>query len=239
MFKKILISCVIWVTGSVITMLMFVSLLFFAIILYPFDEMRKMAQFHAFLWSDLLIALNPYWDIKITGLNNIDKTKTYVVVANHQSITDIILLYQTKMQFKWIANEYLFKLPIIGLAMLITKHVKLRKGKLESIKKAYQEASSWLKRGMSIMLFPEGTRSNGYGLQEFQNGAFKLAIKERVPILPISIKGTSNAMPRGSWLFTTKVSGGFTVLEPVDTAGASPDDFEKIRDLVRSKIENA
>ena len=239
MFKKVLLSCIIWITGSIVTIFMFISLLLFAAILYPFDKMRKVPHAHAFLWSDLLIALNPYWDIKISGLENIDKTKTYVMVANHQSITDIILLYKTKMQFKWVANEYLFKLPVIGLSMSITKHIKLKKGKLESIKKAYQEASAWLRNGMSIMLFPEGTRSNGYGLKEFQNGAFKLAIKEQVPILPISIKGTGNAIPRGSWLFTTKVSGGFKVLEPVDTVGVGPDDFEKIRDLVRSRIEAA
>jgi 1-acyl-sn-glycerol-3-phosphate acyltransferase len=216
-----------------------ISAIFFAIILCPFDKMRKVSHANAFLWSDLLIALNPYWDIKINGLEHIDRNKTYVIVANHQSFADIILLYQTKMQFKWIANEHLFKLPIVGLSMLSTKHIKLRKGKLGSIKNAYQEASEWLKRGMSIMLFPEGTRSNGYGLKEFYNGAFKLAIKEQVPILPISIKGTGNAIPRGSWLFTTNVSGGFKVLEPVDTVGASPDDFEKIRDLVRSRIEAA
>jgi len=237
--KKILVSCIIWFVGSLITIFMFISVLFFAVILYPFDKARKFSHAQAFLWSDLLIAMNPYWDIKISGLENIDKNKTYVIVANHQSIADIILLYQTKMQFKWVANEYLFKVPVIGLSMSIAKHIKLRKGKLESIKKAYQEASEWLRRGMSIMLFPEGTRSNGYGLKEFQSGAFKLAIKEQVPILPISIKGTGDAIPRGTWLFTTKVSGGFKILEPIDTAGASPDDFEKIRDLVRSRIEAA
>jgi len=239
MLKKILISCVIWVVGFTVTVLIFLSILFFAVILYPFDKMRKVAHAHGFLWSDLLIALNPYWDVEISGLKNIDRTKTYVIVANHQSLTDIILLYKTKMQFKWIANEYLFKLPVVGWGMLITKHIKLRKGKLESIKNAYIEASDWLRNGMSIMLFPEGTRSNGYGLKEFQNGAFKLAIKGQVPILPISIKGTGNAIPRDSWLFTTKIPASMKVLEPVDTAGASQDDFEKIRDFVRSKIENA
>lgn len=237
MFKKILVSCIIWIVFSILTVLMSLSILFFVIILYPFDKMRKVPHAHGFLWSDLIIALNPYWNVEVSGLKNIDKTKTYVIVANHQSITDIILLYQTKMQFKWVANEHLFKLPVIGLNMLFAKHIKLRKGKIGSIKKAYQEAAEWLRRGMSIMLFPEGTRSNGYGLKEFQSGAFKLAIKEQVPILPISIKGTGSAIPRGSRLFTTKVSVTMKVLEPVDTAGSSQDDFEKIRDLVRSRIE--
>jgi len=239
MFKKILISCWIWIVFSAITIFMFVSVLFFAIILYPFDKKRKIPQMHAFLWSDLIIALNPYWDVEISDLKNIDRSKTYVIVANHQSLSDIILLYQTKMQFKWIANEYLFKLPIIGLSMSITKHIKLRKGNLGSIKNAYQEASEWLRRGMSIMLFPEGTRSNGYGLKEFQNGAFKLAIKEQVPILPISIKGTGNAIPRGSRLFVTKIPLSIKVLESVSTSGIALEDFEKLRDSVRSKIEAA
>lgn len=229
----------IWVISFAVTIFMFIAVLFSTLILLPFDKMRKFPQTLAFLWSDILIALNPYWDINISGLENIDKSKAYVVVANHQSITDIILLYKTKMQFKWIANEHLFKIPIIGLSMILAKHIRLKKGKLESIKMAYQEAAAWLRCGMSVMIFPEGTRSNGYGLKEFQNGAFKLAIKEQVPILPISIKGTGSAIPRGSWMFTTKVSGGFKVLEPVDTVGASPDDFEIIRDLVRSRIEAA
>ncbi len=239
MFKKILISCIIWVVGSVLTVLFFFSILFFTAILYPFDKMRKIAHAHSFLWSDLLIALNPYWDIEISGLKNINKTKTYVIVANHQSLTDIILLYQTNMQFKWIANEHLFRLPIVGWAMCLAKHIKLRKGKFESIKKAYQEAAAWLRRGMSVSIFPEGTRGNADGMKEFQNGAFKLAIKEQVPILPISIKGTSAAIPRGTWLFTTKVPVRMKILEPINTAGLGLDDFEKLRDSVRAKIELA
>ncbi len=143
------------------------------------------------------------------------------------------------MQFKWIANEHLFKLPIAGWAMSLTKHIKLRKGKFKSIKKAYQEAAVWLRRGMSVSIFPEGTRSNSDGMRGFQNGAFKLAIKEKVPVLPISIKGTGNAIPRGTWIFTTKVPVSMKILEPINTAELGPADFEKLRDLIHSKIEAA
>lgn len=239
MFKKILVSCSIWAISFVLTMLVFTSFLFFTIILYPFDKMRKVSHAHAFLWSDLLIALNPYWNIKISGLNNIDKAKTYVVVANHQSFIDIIFLYQTKIQFKWLANGGIFKLPLIGWSLALTKHIQLKKGKPGSIKKAYREALTWLRRNMSIMLFPEGTRSNGNLMGGFQNGAFKLAIREQVSILPISIKGTSDVLSKNSWLFTTNMPISIRVLESVDTSGTKPEDLEKLRDLVRSKIEAA
>jgi len=239
MFKKILISCIIWVVSFILTMLIFLSLFFFFIILYPFDKNRKIIHSHFFLWSDLLIALNPYWNIEVSGLKNIDKTKTYVIVANHQSFIDIILLYQTKMQFKWVAKEGIFKLPLIGWSLSLTKHIKLTKGKIGSIKKAYQEAAAWLRHDVSVFFFPEGTRSDTNNTREFQNGAFKLAIKEQVQILPISIKGTRSTTPKGSWLFTTKVPLILKILEPIDTLGVSPDDFAKLRDLVRSKIEAA
>ena len=218
---------------------MFISVVFFSIVLCPFDKARKVVHAHAFLWSDLLIALNPYWNVEVDGLQNIDKTKTYIIVANHQSLTDIVLMYQTKMQFKWIANEGVFKVPFIGWSLKLAKHIKIRKGNLKSVRKAYRESLEWLRYGISVMIFPEGTRSNINKMGEFQSGAFKLALKERIPILPIAIKGADRIIPKGSWLFTTKATVRFRVLEPVDTAGVEAGDFENLRDLVRARIEAA
>jgi len=228
-----------WAIGSVLTILVATSIIFFSVILYPFDKDKKFSHAHGFLWSDLLIALNPFWNIEISGLNSIDKTKAYVVVANHQSLTDAILLYQTKMQFKWLANEGIFKIPFIGWSLILTKHIKVEKVKLVGIKNVYQDAATWLRRNISVMFFPEGTRNNGRTMGKFQNGAFKLAINEQVPILPISIKGTGNALPKGSWLFTTNMPIRMKVLEPINASGVMEEDFEKLRDLVRSKIEAA
>ena len=67
-----------------------------------------------FWWSDALISLNPYWKISVKGLENIDPSRTYVIVANHQSLGDIVIIYQTHMYFKWVAKEELLKLPFIG-----------------------------------------------------------------------------------------------------------------------------
>jgi len=175
----------------------------------------------------------------VSGLEHIDYKQTYVIIANHQSMADIVALYQTKMQFKWVAKASLFKVPFIGWCLSLIKHIKLTRGDFSSIKKIYQEASNWLQKEMSVLFFPEGTRSSSDLMGEFQNGAFKFAIKEKRPILPICLKGTHAAIPKGSWIFRTKVTAQVIVLEPIATAGFGSGDFVLLRDTVRLRIQAA
>lgn len=190
-----------------------------------------------FWWASAIIGFNPYWHIEVNGLENIDKYKTYVVVANHQSFGDIVIVYKTRMQFKWVAKESLFKIPFIGWCLSLTKHIKLSRGNFGSIKKVYRDAAYWLQNSMSVLFFPEGTRSETGSINKFQNGAFKLAILEKKPILPILISGTKDAIPKGSWLFKTKVYGELTILPPIETADFNLSDFVKLKDTVHKKME--
>jgi len=206
---------------------------------FPFDRKRKIAHAQCFWWTDVVTALNPYWDVKVEGLDNIDHKKTYVVVSNHQSLADIVLMYKTKMQFKWVAKESLFKIPVLGWNMLLARHIRLRRNEFSSIKKVYQEASQWLRSGVSVVFFPEGTRNNDSTVGEFQNGAFKLAIKEKVPILPVLIQGTRDAIPKGSWRFTTKISCVIKVMPSIDTSAYSSADYSRLSDLARTQLINA
>jgi len=192
-----------------------------------------------FWWSDAVINLNPFWKVKVEGLENIDHKKTYVIIANHQSMADIVVLYQIRSQFKWVAKASLFKVPFIGWCLGLIKHIKLTRGDFASIKEIYHEASKWLRKDMSVLFFPEGTRSTNEQMGEFQNGAFKLAIKEKKPILPICIKGTQKAIPKGSWIFKAKVAVTVRVLPEIATDGFGPGDFSFLRDTVRSRISEA
>lgn len=235
--KKIAISIFIWATAAVITILLFFVMLFWTIVLYPFDRKRKMAHSQCYWWADAVIALNPYWKFTVSGLENIDKHKTYVIAANHQSLADIAVIYKTRMQFKWVAKESLFSVPFIGWNLSLAKHIKLERGNLGSIKKIYREAAVWLRDEMSVLLFPEGTRSLTGEIGEFQNGAFKLAIREKVPILPILIKGTGEAIPRGSWIFRANVPISLKVLPAIDTTRLRDADFAELRDMTRSALK--
>ena len=236
---KTAISVALWLVGSFLTIILFFVEFFLTIILFPFDKKRKVIHAQCFWWANALLGLNPYWNICVSGLENIDPRKAYVAVANHQSMADIIVMYKTRMQFKWVAKESLFKMPFVGWCLSLTKHIKLSRGKFGSIKKVYREAAGWLRKDMSVLFFPEGTRSGTGEMNKFQNGAFKLAIKEKKPILPISIIGTREAIPKGTWVFKTKVYGRLTVLPSIDTESFKPADFTRLRDIVHSKLTNA
>ena len=230
-------SILIWVVGTAITAAAFISSLILKIILPPSLKRAKLVHAQCFWWSDTLIALNAYWKVKVTGLGNIDPKETYVMVANHQSLADIVIIYQTHTYFKWVAKKELLKLPFIGGLLWVNDHVLLSREEMSSIKEVYRKAAEWLKSGVSMLFFPEGTRSGTDDMGEFKNGAFKLAIKEGKCILPVYIGGTREAIPKGGWIFKTKVFGRLVVLPPIDVAGYKIADFEALRDLTRDKLK--
>ncbi|MBU0548548.1 MAG: 1-acyl-sn-glycerol-3-phosphate acyltransferase [Candidatus Omnitrophica bacterium] len=236
---KAIVSIGIWLGSGLLTILLFFVVFVLNILLLPFDKKKKITHAQCFWWSDAVISLNPYWNIRASGLENIDHKRTYVIISNHQSMADIVVLYQTKMQFKWVAKASLFKVPFIGWCLGLIKHIKLMRGDFASIKEIYHQASQWLQKDMSVLFFPEGTRSASDKMNEFQNGAFKLAIKEKKPILPICLVGTRNAIPKGSWIFKGKFSAKLIVLPAVETDSFGPGDFVLLKDAVREKIETA
>jgi len=236
---KTLVSMVTWLSIIILTALLFFAVAFMVIISFPFDKKRKLAHRQCYWWSKAVIALNPYWNLKVSGLENINRDKTYVVVANHQSLADIVVLYATCMQFKWVAKKSLFKLPFVGWSLSLTKHIKLTRGNSESIRKVYKEAIHWLRKDMSVLFFPEGTRSHTAQMNEFQSGAFKLAIKEQKPILPIAIKGTGEAIPKKTWIFKTRVSAKLEVLPAISTDDFKAIDYTRLRDIVWEKMRTS
>lgn len=232
---KRIMSATIWAFGAFITVLLYFAILT-VVVLCPFDKKRKIAHTQCYWWSDMLLHVNPYWKISVSGLENIDKNKTYVIVANHQSLADVMIMYKIRSQFKWVAKESLFRIPVFGWCMSLVKHIKLERGAFSSIKKVYHEAAKWLRQDMSVLFFPEGTRSETGEVGQFQNGAFKLAIKEKRPVLPIVISGTRDAIPKGGRLFSPNIFCKLHVFPAIETSSLGPGDFERLRDEARSKI---
>ena len=236
---RLAISILICIAGVVITVTTFLVSFAMSIALFPFPDKEKIVHSQCFWWSDAIIALNPFWTIKVKGLENIDPLKTYVIVANHQSLADIVIIYQTRMYFKWVAKEELLKVPFIGGLLWVNRHIMVSRGDFGSVKEVYRKAAEHLKGGTSMLFFPEGTRSNADEMGEFQNGAFKLAIKESRPILPIFIGGTREAIPKGGFIFKTKVAGKLVVFPPIDTSNLKIADYAGLKDLVRGQLQSA
>ena len=228
-----------WLAGITLTVILYFRSLW-TIFRHPEDSKRLHVQYQFIWWSNALIGMSKRWELKVTGLENIDKNKVYVIVANHESIADIFVMYKTGIQFKWVSKEDLFRIPFLGWSGTLAKYIELERGDFSSIKKVYRTAAQWIRDGVSVAFFPEGTRSRTGEMGEFQNGAFKLAIKEKVPVLPIAIVGTRDVIPSGGrQISAKKVNPSFNILPPIDTAGLSMGDFDKLRDMAFNAIKDS
>ena len=181
----------------------------------PFDPNRKLVHKFSCWWGHHYIAINPFWHCTFDGLENVPTEGTFVYVSNHQSYWDIMVLYGIHRHFKWVSKESIFKIPFIGWNMSLNQYIKIARGDLKSIKEMMATCRNWLNQGSSIMIFPEGTRSETGEILEFRDGPFKMACDCKVPVVPIVITGTKNVLPKGSSIlnFTEKIS--VRVLAPV------------------------
>jgi 1-acyl-sn-glycerol-3-phosphate acyltransferase len=157
----------------------------------------------------------------------------YVVVANHQSLLDIVLLCRMPHEMKWVIKEELFRVPWVGWMLRLTGDIAVRRGDSESGGEAVARAKAYLKRGMSVMIFPEGTRSKDARLLPFKKGAFRLAIDAGVPVLPVVISGTAAGFPKGGAMVAA-CDAVATILPPLPTAGLTQADAGALRDRVRA-----
>lgn len=189
------------------------------------------------LWARTLTRLLPFWEIHVTGLERIKRGKPYVVVSNHQSMLDILaLLARLPLHFKFIVKKELFRIPFFGWHLASAGYICLKRGDPESGRVCLAKAREWLRRGVSVVFFPEGTRSPDGLIHEFKPGAFKLALEEKADFLPLVVAGTREAIPKYSWRIEKRASLFLKVLEPISTEGKGIQDLESIREIVRENI---
>jgi 1-acyl-sn-glycerol-3-phosphate acyltransferase len=184
-------------------------------------------------------ALTPLWKFAIEGdaPPDIDH-QAYVVVANHESQADPFLLSWLPWDMRWVAKEELFKPPLVGWAMRFGGDIRVRRGEGESVRQMMRECEEAIAGGISIMMFPEGTRSKDGALLPFKNGAFDLAVRTQRPVLPVAIVGTRQMRPKGSKWFGRAYACA-KILAPIPTAGLAEKDVPDLRDRARDTIAGA
>jgi 1-acyl-sn-glycerol-3-phosphate acyltransferase len=182
----------------------------------------------------------PFWRIRIDGRWPAGQGP-YVVVANHQSMLDILLISNIPHEMKWVAKRSLFDIPWIGWTFHMSGDIALDRGDAASATAVLAKARRYLERGMSVMIFPEGTRSRDGKLLPFKGGAFKLAADAGVPLLPLVVSGTAQGMPKGSpWVRPARLRA--RILDPVPVAGVDPGDARalvRLKEDVRRRIAAA
>jgi 1-acyl-sn-glycerol-3-phosphate acyltransferase len=186
----------------------------------------------------VVTTLNPYWRFETSGVRIRDPRRPYVAVSNHESYADIFLVCQLPWEMKWLSKTTIFKIPVMGWMMRMAGDVPIVRGDRDSGVQALAACRDRLAKRVSVMIFPEGTRSPTEDMLPFKDGAFRIAIETGVPILPIAVAGTRYAMAKGSFEFRP-AHARCRVLEPIPTAGLTVADVPALRDQVRAVIEAA
>ena len=231
-----LLSPVFWAFIGVSSVVLFpVAILIWAVTA-PFD--RRLVVLHRFtcFWASLYTWLNPAWRVRVVGREKIRRDATYVMIANHQSFLDILVMFRLFVHFKWVSKIEMFRIPLIGWNMALNRYVKLRRGDRESVTKMMQACEENLRDGNSILIFPEGTRSADGRLQAFKLGAFTLAQASRVPILPIVIEGTADALPKRGFVLRGRHAIRVRVLDEVPYESFADKPIDVVIDQIRSRF---
>jgi 1-acyl-sn-glycerol-3-phosphate acyltransferase len=224
-----------WAYLIVALPIFFVPALIIFLITFPFDRNGRILHLYTCFWCGQHLWLNPFWRLDVKGKENVDRSKAYVYASNHLSAGDIAVLFTLFLPFKFVSKHQNFWAPFLGWNMYLNRYVRLVRGDSESVKTMMAKCRSWLARGVSIMMFPEGTRSRSGELLPFRAGAFKLAMDSGVPIVPIVLDGTFEALPASGVLRQDRVlTIRVRICEPVDSAAYS--DLQAFSDAVRARM---
>jgi 1-acyl-sn-glycerol-3-phosphate acyltransferase len=201
----------------------------------PFDKGRYAAGRAFRIVGVTAMRLNGLWKFRTRGSLD-DARRPYVVVANHESYADVFLISCFPWEMKWLSKDTMFKIPCMGWMMQMAGDIKLVRGDRDSTINAIAQCRDRLAKKVSVMIFPEGTRSKTQEMLPFKDGAFRLAIETQAPVLPIAVAGTRNAMAKGTFRFL-RARALAQVLEPIDTTGMTMDDIGRLKQMARERID--
>ena len=202
------------------------------------DPQLKLAHRLASLWGRGLVMMAPGSRVKLIGRERLPARRPVIFMANHQSYVDVPALFFVPAQFKWMADVELFRIPVFGWAMGMAGYIPVRRGDGREGVRTLQKAERMLKRGISVFIIPEGTRSRTRVLGRFQSGGFRLAPKTGTPIIPVVVTGTRQLLPRGDWVFRWGARVWIDILPMVDPP-AQRRELRSCMDRVRDRMREA
>ena len=215
---------------------LFVASFIALVVCYPFDKKRVVVHALSKWITDVIFGLPIFMKREVIGLENIDPRKAYVMVLNHNSMVDIISIYNLPLIFKWVSKKEVYRIPIVGQLLFAHGDIVINRASAkEAMQLVHTRGLEWLKKGASVSIFPEGTRSKDGEIHNFKAGAFVLAKDAGVPILPIVLDGTDTMVHKG-WLMNWRNKITIRILPPVSAEDVVNRDIKDVMTEVRDNM---
>ena len=206
-----------------------------SLLLWPFDRTGELQHACARWWCRL-VAWTIFARIRVHGVEHVQRGRPYVYMANHASLIDTPALFAyLPHQFRIMAKKSLFNVPFMGWHLRTAGHFPIDQGNPRKIAMSLRRVIEGVKNGRSLAVFPEGRRSEDGQLQKFEPGAFKIALKAGVPIVPVTIRGTFAMLPRTT-LAPRPGRVDVIVGEPIDTTAYTEKTLAALIERTRAAI---
>jgi len=187
----------------------------------------------------VLTKMSPFWKVVVDGRDKIDQNQAYVIVPNHQSMLDIVFFNMLHHRLRWVSKIEVFKIPIVGWEMRMVKYIELVRGNKASVVKMMEKCVESLREGISVVIFPEGTRSLTGAIGKFKPGAFQIAVKTDKPLLPVLIDGTGDILPKKGFIFGNRSVVRIRVLDPIFPGNFKTGDPDELAAMVHAQMVSA
>ncbi len=205
----------VWASSIVFVVIGFPIALILWLLSLAFDSRRLMNNRWMVIQGIVLTKMSPFWKVITEGREKIDQNQAYIIIPTHQSMLDIVFFNMLRHRLRWVSKIEVFRMPLVGWEMRMVKYIELVRGNKSSVIRMMEKCVESLQEGISIVIFPEGTRSLTGVVGKFKTGAFQLAVKTDKPLLPVLIDGTGEILPKKGIIFGSRRVVRIRVLDPI------------------------
>ncbi len=222
-----------------VALVLYVASFIALVVCYPFDRKRVVVHTLSKWITDTIFGLPPFMKREVIGIENIDPKKAYVMTLNHNSMADIITIYNLPLVFKWVSKKEVYRIPIVGRLLYAHGDIVINRASAkEAMQLVHERGKEWLAKGASVAIFPEGTRSKDGEIHNFKAGAFLLAKDAGAPILPIVLNNTNKMMCKG-WLMNWRNHITIKILPPISAEEVAERSVKEVMADVHSSMTEA
>lgn len=233
-----MLSIIYYIVVATCWLVLYVASFIALVVCYPFDKKRVVVHKLSEWLTDIVFVFAPGMRRDVIGMENIDPKQAYVIVLNHQSMVDILSIYNLPLVFKWVSKKEVYRIPLVGRLLLMHGDIVINRASAkEAMQLVHSKGKEWLKKGASVSIFPEGTRSKDGEIHNFKAGAFILAKDAGVPILPIVLDGT-NTLIRKGWMINWRNRITIKVLPPISAEEVQNRDIKDVMAQVKEDMVN-